>query len=51
MMYKVGYPSSPDMHVPGDWRLSVGGVPVPLPPEDADRVAEIQLVLRGITDE
>ena len=49
MLYEAGYPVSPDMRVPSEWRLSAGGVPVPPPPEGADRVEEIQMVLAGFT--
>ena len=51
MLYEAGYPTPPDMRVPGEWRLSAGGVPVPPPPEGADRVYAIQDVLAGLSEE
>ncbi|KAE8814687.1 Homeobox protein KNOX3 [Hordeum vulgare] len=41
LLYEEDYPAPPDMRVPGSWRLSAGGVPVPRPPSQADRQAEI----------
>ena len=43
MLYEAGYPTPLDMRVPGasggqgSWHLSAGGVPVPPPPEGAER--------------
>ena len=37
LLHEVNYPASPDMRVPGSWRLSVGGDPVP-PPSSDDRL-------------
>ena len=57
MLYQAGYPTPPDMRVPGAsggqaaWLLSAGGVPVPPPPEGVDRVDVIQEVLAGLSDE
>ena len=31
LLFEAEYPVPPDMRVPGAWRISVGGVPVPLP--------------------
>ena len=41
LLYEAEYPGPPDMRVPGAWRLSAGGVTVPLVPEGAARRAEI----------
>ena len=41
LLFEVEYPVPPDMRVPGAWRISVGGVPVPPPPPGAARRAEI----------
>ncbi|KAE8802288.1 Homeobox protein KNOX3 [Hordeum vulgare] len=42
------YPAPPDMWVPGSWRLSAGGVPVPPPPTGAERRAEIVRIRSGM---
>ena len=41
LLYEAEYPVPPDMRVPGAWRISAGGVPVPPPPSGAARRAEI----------
>ena len=41
LLFKAEYPVPPDMRVPGAWRISAGGVPVPAPPIGAARRAEI----------
>ena len=41
LLYEAEYPAPPDMRVPGAWRLSAGGIPVPPVPEGAARRAEI----------
>ncbi|KAE8783327.1 Homeobox protein KNOX3 [Hordeum vulgare] len=41
LLYESDYPVRPDMRVPGSWRLSVDGVPVPPSSTRADRRAEI----------
>ena len=41
LLFEAEYPVPPDMRVPGAWRISVGGVPVPPPPTGAGRRAEI----------
>jgi hypothetical protein len=35
LLYATGYPAPPDFRVPGGWRLSAGGVPIPPPPQGA----------------
>ena len=55
MLYEAGYPTPPDMRVPGasggqaSWHLSAGGMPVPPPPEGAEREHVIQEVIAGLT--
>ena len=44
LLFEVEYPVPPDMRVPGAWRISVGGVPVPPPPTGAARRAEIACI-------
>ena len=41
LLYEAEDPVPPDMRVPGAWRISMGGVPVPPVPTDAARRAEI----------
>ena len=41
LLFKAGYLVPPDMRVPGAWRISAGGVPVPPPSTGAMRRAEI----------
>ena len=51
LLYEAEYPTPPDMRVPGTWRLSAGGVPVPLVPEGAARRAEIACIRSSLTEE
>ncbi|KAE8802287.1 Homeobox protein KNOX3 [Hordeum vulgare] len=48
LLYVAEYPAPPDMCVPGSWRLSAGGVPVPPPPTGAERRAEIVRIRSGL---
>jgi hypothetical protein len=32
LLYAAGYMAPPDFRVPGGWRLSAGGIPIPPPP-------------------
>ena len=41
LLFEAEYPVPPDMRVPGAWRISTDGVPVPPPPTGAARRAEI----------
>ncbi|XP_048574286.1 disease resistance protein RGA5-like [Triticum urartu] len=41
ILFKADYPVPSDMRVPGAWRISAGGVPVPPPPTGVARRAEI----------
>ena len=41
LLFEAEYPVPPDMQVPGAWRISAGGVPVPPPPTGAARRVEI----------
>ena len=41
LLFEAEYPVPPDMRVPGAWRISAGGVPVPPVPTGAARRAEI----------
>ncbi|KAE8779540.1 Homeobox protein KNOX3 [Hordeum vulgare] len=50
LLYEVDYLALPDMRVPGSWRLSAGGVPVPPPPTRADRRAEIARIWSGLPE-
>lgn len=51
LLHEANYPAPPDMSVPGRWRLSAGGVPVP-PQPDADRFhAEIAHVRASVPEE
>ncbi|KAE8767805.1 hypothetical protein D1007_60794 [Hordeum vulgare] len=47
LLYEEDYSTPPDMRVPGSWRLSVGGVPVPPPPSRAEQHAKIVCVQSG----
>ena len=38
------------MRVPGAWRLSAGGIPVPLPPSDAERPTEIEVIRANLLE-
>ena len=51
LLYEAEYPAPPDMRMPGSWRLSVGGGPVPPVPEGAARPAEIARVHSSLTEE
>jgi hypothetical protein len=51
LLYAAGYLTPPDFRAPGGWRLSAGGVPIPLPPVDAALDAAIDEVLEGMSDE
>ena len=41
LLFEAEYPVPPDMQVPGAWRISAGGVPVPSIPAGTARRAEI----------
>ena len=51
LLFEAGYPATPDMRVPGNWRLSQMGLPVPSIPTREDRLAEIQATRERMTDE
>ena len=51
LLYEAEYPAPTDMRVPGAWRLSAGGVPVPPVPEGAARRAEIARIRSSLTEE
>jgi hypothetical protein len=51
LLYVAGYPAPPDFCAPGGWRLSVGGVPIPPPPQGAALDAAIDEILEGMSDE
>jgi hypothetical protein len=51
LLYMAGYPVPPDFRAPGGWRLSAGGVPIPLPPVGAALDAAIDEVLESMSDE
>jgi hypothetical protein len=51
LLYMVGYPASSDFRAPRGWRLSAGGVPIPLPPVGAALDAAIDEVLETMSDE
>jgi hypothetical protein len=51
MLYAAGYPAPPDFRAPRGWRLSVGGVPIPPPPQGAALDAAIDEILEGMSDE
>jgi hypothetical protein len=51
LLYAAGYPALPDFRASGGWRLSAGGVPIPLPPVGAALDAAIDEVLAGMSDE
>lgn len=51
LLYEADYPAPPDMRVPGSWRLSAGGVPVPPPPSGADRRAEIARIRSSLPEQ
>jgi hypothetical protein len=47
----VSYPAPPDFRVPGGWRLSAGGIPIPPPPTGAALDAAIDEIIEGMSDE
>jgi hypothetical protein len=52
LLYAAGYPAPPDFRVPGGWRLSAGGIPIPPPPPmGAALDAAIDEILEGMSDE
>jgi hypothetical protein len=51
LLYMPGYPAPPDFHAPGGWRLSAGGVLIPLPPVGTVLDATIDEVLETMSDE
>jgi hypothetical protein len=51
LLYMAGYPAPPDFRAPGGWRLSAGGIPIPLPPVGAALDAAIDKVLEMMSDE
>lgn len=51
LLYEADYPAPPDMRVPGSWRLSVGGVPVPLASIGADRRAKIVRIRSSLLEQ
>jgi hypothetical protein len=51
LLHAAGYPARPDLRVPGGWRLSAGGVPIPPPPVGSAALeAEIDAVLVTLSD-
>ena len=51
LLYEVDYPAPPDMRVPGSWRLSASGVPVPPPPPSgAERCVEIAQIRSSLLE-
>ncbi|KAI4990298.1 hypothetical protein ZWY2020_038661 [Hordeum vulgare] len=50
LLYEADYLAPPDMRVPGSWRISAGGVPVPPSPTRADRWAEIARIWLGLPE-
>jgi hypothetical protein len=51
LLYTVGYSAPPDFLAPGGWRLSVGGIPIPPPPQGTALDATIDEILEGMSDE
>ena len=51
LLHEANYPAPPDMRVPGTWRLSAGGVPVPPPPTGLDRLAEIRAIRAAMPED
>jgi hypothetical protein len=51
LLYMAGYPAPPDFRAPGGWRLSAGGVPIPLSPVGAALDVAIDEVLETMSDE
>ncbi|KAE8817385.1 Homeobox protein KNOX3 [Hordeum vulgare] len=50
LFYEADYPMPLDMRVPGSWRLSTGGVPVPPPSSGADRRAKIACIRSSLPE-
>jgi hypothetical protein len=51
LLYTAGYPAPPDFRAPGGWRLSAGGIPIPLPPTGAALDAAIDEIIKTMNDE
>jgi hypothetical protein len=51
LLYAAGYPAPPDFRALGGWRLSAGGIPIPLPPTGAALDAAINEIIEGMSDE
>jgi hypothetical protein len=51
LLYAAGHPAPPDFRVPGGWRLSAGGIPIPPPPTGAALDAAIDEIIEGMSDE
>jgi hypothetical protein len=51
LLYAAGYMAPPDFRMPGGWRLSAGGIPIPLPPTGAALDAAIDEVIETMSDE
>ena len=49
LLYEAEYLVPPDMRVPGAWRISAGGVPVPPPPTGAARHLEIARIRSSLS--
>jgi hypothetical protein len=49
LLYMAGYPAPSDFRVPGGWRLSAGGVPIPPPPVGTALDAAINEVLETMS--
>ncbi|KAE8788441.1 hypothetical protein D1007_37468 [Hordeum vulgare] len=49
-LHEANYPASPDMRMPGAWRLSVGGVPVPPPPSDKECHSKIVCIRASLPE-
>ncbi|KAE8808824.1 Homeobox protein KNOX3 [Hordeum vulgare] len=50
LMHEANYPMPHDMHVPGEWRMSVGGVPMPPSPFGAERDAKIAWIRESLLE-
>ncbi|KAE8778195.1 Homeobox protein KNOX3 [Hordeum vulgare] len=48
LLYEAEYPTMTDMRVPGSWRLSADGVPVPSPPTGVERRPKIARIRSGM---
>ena len=51
LLYEAGYPCPPGMRLPGAWRLSQMGFPVPPTPTGDERLAEIYAARERLTEE